>query len=457
MDELKGLGKSLLVLDAGDMLFRSYRVSRKEEEEVRLKADVMAAVQLSIGIDAINVGYQDLAMGIDYLDNLSSMGLPLISSNIVLAGSETYPFLRYKVFHMDGIRVGVFGLASNRRNYNRRGGTKADFDVQDPLLAAQEMVKVLRGDERAKMVIALSNQGINGDKVLAQEVPGIDLIFSSHDQKVLPQPIKVKASYIFQVGDRGKYLGVLDIEIKRGSIDFAPGDDRHQVVRKLTVLESQEKIFEGEIADDPDVKLGLVSIKKEKTALEKRLKELGPEKSTLINKVITITPAMPERQDIINIVERYKAKLAILTNTPPVAKVPELESQIKVPKIDYVGTKKCAKCHKKAFGHWESTEHALAWRTLIDSGDDKNPECIGCHSVGFRVPGGFDVVDDGINRSLTAVGCEACHGPGGKHKSKKNIIREVPEKVCKTCHTIDRSPGFVYAERVLQIRREGVH
>ncbi|NJK89180.1 MAG: hypothetical protein HC923_07080 [Myxococcales bacterium] len=79
----------------------------------------------------------------------------------------------------------------------------------------------------------------------------------------------------------------------------------------------------------------------------------------------------------------------------------------------YVGTAVCAACHPEAHAFWVDTAHAKAWSTLEQDGKDADLTCVGCHSVGFRRPGGFCRLSHG--ESLRNVGCESCHGPGGLH------------------------------------------
>ncbi len=144
---------------------------------------------------------------------------------------------------------------------------------------------------------------------------------------------------------------------------------------------------------------------------------------------------------------------------------------------NYLGTKKCKKCHMKQWKSWKETKMAKAFEDLkpgakadakkkagLDAGKDytKDPECLGCHTVGYGKPGGFQ--DEVSTPNHLGVGCEMCHGPGGgytqqKYMSLKNKhykLAEVkkmglivpPEKEqCAQCHN-EKSPfvekGYVF-------------
>lgn len=113
-------------------------------------------------------------------------------------------------------------------------------------------------------------------------------------------------------------------------------------------------------------------------------------------------------------------------------------------KATYVGSERCGNCHAHAEAIWQNTEHFKATKRLEEginpSGRQYDPECMMCHTTGFKHPGGYnDFVADlakwpakpakapaaqkikNHNEALRGVGCESCHGPGSEHvKDPKN-------------------------------------
>jgi hypothetical protein len=106
----------------------------------------------------------------------------------------------------------------------------------------------------------------------------------------------------------------------------------------------------------------------------------------------------------------------------------------------YIGTARCVKCHKAEGQIWQATLHPIAFKTLQRAMNPAlrqfDPECVVCHTVGFRHAEGYndltrsDMQDllqkkagaDQIQAALAArnskfehVGCENCHGPGSAH------------------------------------------
>lgn len=144
--------------------------------------------------------------------------------------------------------------------------------------------------------------------------------------------------------------------------------------------------------------------------------------------------------------------------------------------VDYVGSNKCKMCHLKQHTAWQKTDHAESWAALAGSDEKETAamaeslhvtashpatdaeSCIGCHVTGFQLPGGYPAADSTKNVALRVVGCESCHGPGGKHVAapmaeKKKTIAKSGEKLCQQCHTPAASPKFNFVE----YKKKGVH
>ena len=113
-----------------------------------------------------------------------------------------------------------------------------------------------------------------------------------------------------------------------------------------------------------------------------------------------------------------------------------------MPPPAYVGTPTCGLCHPAALAVWTASAHASAHSTLNAALHGADPECLACHTTGFRVPGGWT---GSATPDLDDVGCEACHGPGGAHAASPDRSYGIDLQIadCVACHTRDNSPDFV--------------
>jgi hypothetical protein len=120
----------------------------------------------------------------------------------------------------------------------------------------------------------------------------------------------------------------------------------------------------------------------------------------------------------------------------------------------YKGSERCAPCHEEEYEIWSGSGHAKAFAVLVDQGQDFNPDCVRCHTVGFRNRHGF--VNAKATPVLINVGCESCHGPSSLHPE---VLLEgygkASTRFCRTCHTPDNSPDYDPAKYVPKVRHWG--
>jgi predicted CXXCH cytochrome family protein len=110
--------------------------------------------------------------------------------------------------------------------------------------------------------------------------------------------------------------------------------------------------------------------------------------------------------------------------------------------VTFVGAARCRECHPEITGEWSTTSHAQAYRVLEERKRTFTPDCLRCHTTGFDEPGGY--TGFGSTPHLKGVQCEACHGPGGSHRGRGDILRAVGPERCRRCHDQVNSPTFDY-------------
>jgi len=115
----------------------------------------------------------------------------------------------------------------------------------------------------------------------------------------------------------------------------------------------------------------------------------------------------------------------------------------------FFGPDDCGACHTAELEQWRDTDHAHAFATLVEEGDERNLECVGCHTTGFGKPGGF--ADAERTPQLTDVGCQACHRAGPEHPYESREVEPVAAPVCAKCHRPGRDDDFSYSRDVAYV------
>jgi 2',3'-cyclic-nucleotide 2'-phosphodiesterase (5'-nucleotidase family) len=201
----------IIVVDSGDLLNEHIEIKESIQSSTRLKADLIARIYQYIGIDAINVGELDLALGLDYLKVLEkTYDIPFLSANLVDEANSPV-FKRYIIKEINGKKIGIFGLMDDTPDMVAQlediSGNK--LLVMDLLQSAESVVKELK--PKVDTIIAITHHHMGRNWVLARRVPGIDVIVGGHHKQKIEEPYKAGNTFIVQSGEKGQYQGMLEI------------------------------------------------------------------------------------------------------------------------------------------------------------------------------------------------------------------------------------------------------
>ncbi len=170
--------------------------------------------------DAATLGNHDFDNGIDgLLAQLPYAKFDFVCANYdftnTVMNGMTSP---YKVYEVDGIKVGVFGLGIDLVTKKLYKETR----YLDPVEISQDTARTLREEKGCHLVICLSHLGykyrdpnIASDVLLASRTENIDLIIGGHTHTFLDKPEivsnrKDQPVLVNQVGCYGINLGRID-------------------------------------------------------------------------------------------------------------------------------------------------------------------------------------------------------------------------------------------------------
>lgn len=220
INEIRNKEKNVLLLDAGD-IFQGTPYFNLFKGEVEMK------LMSQLKYDAGTIGNHDFDNGIDGLaDMLQFAKFPLLNCNYDFTGTamagKTKP---YKIFEMDGARIGVFGIGIELKGLvpEKLYGKTLYLDPMEKAAYTAHRLKVV---EKCDVVICLSHLGYKypdekiSDDVLAKKSLNIDLIIGGHTHTFIDTPFKYynrdgKPVYIAQVGWAGIKLGRIDFFIEK--------------------------------------------------------------------------------------------------------------------------------------------------------------------------------------------------------------------------------------------------
>ena len=150
--------------------------------------------------------------------------IDFLAQNVKTTDFNDPVFAPYAMREMNGAKVAVIGQAFPYTPIANPRWMMPDwtFGIQDD--AMQKIVDEARA-KGAQVVVVLSHNGMDVDLKMASRVTGIDAILGGHTHDGVPQPVKVKnaggVTLVTNAGSNGKFLGVLDFEVRNGKIqDF---------------------------------------------------------------------------------------------------------------------------------------------------------------------------------------------------------------------------------------------
>jgi len=185
--------------------------------------DMVDATKL-LGVD-IMTGHWEFTYGMERVREIVDKELKgkveFIAQNIKTNDFGDPVFAPYVMREMNGVPVAIVGQAFPYTPIANPRYMVADweFGIQEPNM--QKVVDEARA-KGAQVVVLLSHNGMDVDLKLAGRVRGIDAIFGGHTHDGVPVAVQVAnaggTTLVTNAGSNGKFLGVMDFEVKGGKV-----------------------------------------------------------------------------------------------------------------------------------------------------------------------------------------------------------------------------------------------
>jgi cytochrome c554/c'-like protein len=402
-------GVPVIYVDAGDF-------TGDPNEPGRRQTEALVEAMNTMGYRVSALGLRELAQGWEvFAARRAKAKFPFVSANIVwqdTAEPVVDPFVVIPVpvksaSKTKEVRFAFTGLATNNPAFLKTGPGDRKIVTIDPIAAGTKIIPAMRA--KADVVVILAAIDIERARTLARQTKEADLIIGglgagqtrSDD---FPEDSQFGKTRIQYIGDQGKNLG----EIR---MTFA----------EKAKLAKVQRVVVGLTRDWPD----------------------QPEMARV----------MAATKETINDYNRAQAEAQNPFTSPAAAAAPGVAAvpgsaaatapgiPVPPPAAVYTGSARCKECHQEQFEQWAGTSHARAFDILVKNSQDFNPQCVGCHVIGYGRPSGF--VNARATPGLIHVGCESCHGPSSLHPDKVGQGYGVTDtKACRSCHTAENSPDF---------------
>jgi 5'-nucleotidase / UDP-sugar diphosphatase len=223
--------ENVLLVDGGDTFSDDLLGNLTEGEAV-------IRLMKALGYQLMALGNHDFDYGIERTKELEKIGgFPMRGANVIeKATGEPFSGNPTAVLEAAGLRVGFLTLG-----YHNSGKTGSKKNLQalefiDGVKAARRFLPGLR--ERSDVVVVLSHMGTAMDRLLAQEMPELDLIIGAHSHDRISMERHGKTLIVQAVAD-ASVLGELILHVKDGNLEG--------IENRLHTL------WNDEFEDDPEI------------------------------------------------------------------------------------------------------------------------------------------------------------------------------------------------------------
>ena len=257
--ERERFGANLLLLDNGDILQGQPTVYYYNFIDTAA-THVTAAMMNYLRYDAGNMGNHDMETGHAVYDRwIRQCNFPILGANIIDTASGKPYLPPYSVFNRDGVKVAVIGLLTPSipawLPENLWAGLRFD-DIEE---SARKWVKTVREKENPDVVVAIIHSGRdhthttgnwveNASQLVAERVPGIDIVLFGHDHQFFCDSVKnADGSEVWMLNPANKAEKVasahVSLTLRKGKVVKKEISGRLVDISALPVDEDFMKVF----------------------------------------------------------------------------------------------------------------------------------------------------------------------------------------------------------------------
>lgn len=214
VNELREANPNLLLIDAGDV-FHGQTIA------TLVRGESIAKILNAMKYDVVVPGNHDFNYGQERLLELKDMlDFPMIAANIANE-DDTQMLDGYMIKEIDGVKVGIFGLATPETAYKTHPKNVEGLTFENPIEKAKEMVELLRNQVDVLICVGHIGEDAGSEftsKKIIAEVEGIDVFVDGHSHTLKPEGEMVEETLLVQAGSYDEAFGIVTLTVTAGEI-----------------------------------------------------------------------------------------------------------------------------------------------------------------------------------------------------------------------------------------------
>lgn len=164
--------------------------------------------------DAFTIGNHEFDYSLDtLLKNLKDAKFNVINCNLIDKETKNNIFKPYQIFERNNIKIAVIGVITRDLITLTLKDNIKNITILKEIPTIRKYIKEISESENPDIFILLSHCGYEDDIIIADSIPELSVIIGGHSHTRIKNPKKENKTIICQAGEKGKYLGVLDLKI----------------------------------------------------------------------------------------------------------------------------------------------------------------------------------------------------------------------------------------------------
>ncbi len=223
--------QSVILIDNGDILQGDpavYYYNYEKTNAPHLYADVMNYMKYDVG----TVGNHDIETGHPVYDKFNDeLNFPWLAANAIDKKTNEPYFKSYHIIEKHGIKIAVLGLITPGIPNWLPKKIWEGIEFEDMIVTAKKWVAIIEQKEDPDLLIGLFHSGIdhtydnqtadmprneNASQLIAEQVPGFDIVFVGHDHHEWNTTVKdpnEKEVVILGPASRANSITIADIDL----------------------------------------------------------------------------------------------------------------------------------------------------------------------------------------------------------------------------------------------------
>lgn len=221
----------IIYVDTGDAFFSSPTVPRFLSRSLKFTARTISEFYDDLELRYFTPGDQDLAMGVDFLADISEKAkYKFLINNL---NDHSIKIKQWDKITYGPNKIYITGVINPATISN------ASLKLKDPVSSLKEVLNEITKDgynpkNQFHRLVLLSHSGLDYDKYLAKTFPELDWIIGAHTQRLIQFPTYIGSTRIVQVRSENYYLGEVSMSLKKGKKhDFY---STHEIVQGMENL-----------------------------------------------------------------------------------------------------------------------------------------------------------------------------------------------------------------------------